>query len=412
MLWAGLSKSTSCLLGVLLLTVLIQKGHGFLVLSPRHATGTTTSTSTALDGSLHEHEHKNGHDEQDDELDVTMTTNITLTLPRFLEGKVEDGFDYPSPLHHIHVRSILSDAEVARCWQLAESYAQQTGCWESPDQERHATYSTCDFPIQDNRDLSDYLTSIQLDDRIWKILAECYGIQETDMTYLDFFCAHYQAQQPNDKHDTSTQQTTMDRLEPHRDGSLLSFTVLLNDPSNFAGGGTFFDALRDVVPDTTHPQQQVLYQGGVVRPTRAGDGTFHSGKILHGADVVTAGSRTVLVGFVDVAEWAQRPGALALACRDWGRMDVATFRYERQRSKSKNGWYLNHQRWCPPKSCLKGFVPAFSSVERRADPEFQRQQKLQAEDVLLRTILMTGNEAEEEEQHHGFDLLEGDITVL
>eukprot|EP00568_Trieres_chinensis_P012113 CAMPEP_0183301906 /NCGR_PEP_ID=MMETSP0160_2-20130417/7884_1 /TAXON_ID=2839 ORGANISM="Odontella Sinensis, Strain Grunow 1884" /NCGR_SAMPLE_ID=MMETSP0160_2 /ASSEMBLY_ACC=CAM_ASM_000250 /LENGTH=34 /DNA_ID= /DNA_START= /DNA_END= /DNA_ORIENTATION= len=32
----------------------------------------------------------------------------------------------------------------------------------------------------------------------------------------------------------------------------------------------------------------------------AGHVTLHTGKALHGADVVTAGTRTVLVGFVDV----------------------------------------------------------------------------------------------------------------
>jgi hypothetical protein len=50
-------------------------------------------------------------------------------------------------------------------------------------------------------------------------------------------------------------------------------------------------------------------------------------------------------------------------------------------------------------------VPAFGSVIRRADPEYQRQKKLEAEDVLLRSILLP-----EDERPEGF--MNEEITIL
>ena len=352
---------------------------------------------------------------------LSQITDVSFTLPPFLkEDDTNHDADttiigsYPSPLHTVHVKSILSDDETASCLKLATDYATVTGCWEQPDMERHSTYSTCDFPVEENEDLASYLADINFDERLKSILQEMYGIEPDFMSYLDFFCAHYQAQED----DTEGEEgiiTTMDRLEAHRDGSLLSFTILLNAPTEFEGGGTFFDGLRDVVPSTDE-ERKILSKGGVIRPTRAGDGTFHSGKLLHGADVVTAGSRTVLVGFVDVAPWVQRPGVLSDACRDWGRMDVATYLHKRQLAKTKDGllsgWNLNNARWIHSsedrgRSALKGFTPVLKSLTRRADPEYQRMKKLEAEDQLLRTILV------DEDEMEGFsDLLGEDVTVL
>ena len=58
--------------------------------------------------------------------------------------------------------------------------------------------------------------------------------------------------------------------------------------------------------------------------------TVHCGKILHGADVVASGTRTVMVAFVDVSPLVQRPGPLSEDCKDWGRMDQAVRRRGRQ----------------------------------------------------------------------------------
>jgi hypothetical protein len=303
---------------------------------------------------------------------------------------VNEGHPYPSPLHYLHVRSLMTTDEAQRCCSISQIYAQQTGRWDTPDGKRHQSYPTCDFPVDECDALEEYLEEIGFDARLWSSLSELYGIDPSDMEYLDLFVAHYQAKEDGD----NSTRRSMDRLESHRDGSLLSFSLLLNSPDDFKGGGTFYDALRDVVPTDETP---VLHSGGVIRLTKAGDACLHCGKLLHGADTVTSGSRTVLVGFIDVSQRCYRPGVLANACTEWGRMDVADFRYRRQSHMGNTGWTLKNGQFLPRvqsgrPSYLQGFVPAFASAARRADPEYQRQKKLETEDALLRMILLPPDE--------------------
>jgi hypothetical protein len=320
----------------------------------------------------------------------TASASVTLLLPPFIKG--EEG--YPSPLHKIYVETLLSQEEAATCYKLATDHAKSTGRWETPDSERHQSYATCDFPIDDCETLETYFQDIDFDERLFGRFSELYGIDSDDMEYLDLFCVNYQAKESEDSQ-------VMDRLEAHRDGSLLSFSLLLNKPEQFEGGGTFYDALRDVDPANI----PVLHKGGIIRPKRAGDICLHSGKILHGADVITTGTRTVLVGFIDVAERHQHPGALADACTEFGRMDVAAYRFKRQAEKEHKGWIRDNDKWASGTSRITGYAPAFSSVIRRADPEYQRLQKLKAEDMLLRSVLIPENERET-------DFYGGDITIL
>ena len=342
-----------------------------------------------------------------------LASPTTITVPKHCEADLSPiGKPYPSVLHSIHVQPLLSAEEASHCLELARAYAAETGSWDRKDSDRHAAYATCDFPIEECDSLSSYLEDIDYHERILGKMAEAYGLELEDLTYLDFFCANYEAKGGN----ANEARSTMDRLENHRDGSLLSYTVLLTPPSNFSGGGTIFDALRDVEPAKEH--NGVLHPNGVIRPNNAGDCCLHSGKLLHGADPVVSGQRTVLVAFVDVAEWCQRPGALALACRDWGRMDVASYRLKRQEKMTKDtnkeegsgassGWILNNGRWLSKSSAMRGYVPALETVERRGQAGFQRRKKLEAEDILLRDILLDKDERDSPSAY--FD---GDVTVL
>lgn len=157
-----------------------------------------------------------------------------------------------------------------------------------------------------------------------------------------------------------------------------------------------------------------MHPGGIIRPHRAGDVVLQAGKLLHGAEVVRSGNRTVLVGFIDVEEWRQRPGVLTEACKEWGRLDVAKLRQKRQNQMtqafSAKGWFPNNSKYLNAgkiKSAIRGFCPAFSSVDRRVDCELQRRIRLQTEDVLLRRILLPAGESRKP-----LDLFGGDITVL
>eukprot|EP00927_Polykrikos_kofoidii_P073513 TRINITY_DN6953_c1_g1_i1.p1 TRINITY_DN6953_c1_g1~~TRINITY_DN6953_c1_g1_i1.p1 ORF type:complete len:157 (-),score=27.73 TRINITY_DN6953_c1_g1_i1:214-684(-) len=77
-------------------------------------------------------------------------------------------------------------------------------------------------------------------------------------------------------------------LEPHRDGGLLSFNILISDLASFTGGGTVFYA-EESRPDP--PETPKSVQGGML---------IHAGRMLHGAAPITEGVRIVLVGFLDV----------------------------------------------------------------------------------------------------------------
>lgn len=76
-------------------------------------------------------------------------------------------------------------------------------------------------------------------------------------------------------------------LEVHMDGSVFSFNILLSDPADFDGGGTFFEA-----------------PGATVR-SRQGSALVHGGDLRHGGNPITRGERYLLVGFVTVDHCAR-----------------------------------------------------------------------------------------------------------
>lgn len=73
-------------------------------------------------------------------------------------------------------------------------------------------------------------------------------------------------------------------LGEHRDASDLSFNILLNDPAEFEGGGTYI-----VADDTTHKIGR-------------GDCFVHPGKLHHSSGPVSNGERYIVVGFLDVLD--------------------------------------------------------------------------------------------------------------
>ena len=72
-------------------------------------------------------------------------------------------------------------------------------------------------------------------------------------------------------------------LARHKDNSDVSFILLLSRPADFGGGGTAFDAL----PEPVHLQQ--------------GEALVFNGQLVHGSLPITAGSRYVVSGFVNLA---------------------------------------------------------------------------------------------------------------
>jgi len=295
----------------------------------------------------------------------------TITLPPALP--VDDS--YPSPLHQIYlVHDLLTPPQLKRVLELSYEHNTTTNCWSQPSIERHATYATCDFAVDECAALSDYLEEIAWEEKVLKFLKDHYGIVH-DAKFLDLFVACYQAPYQNHQ--------VMDRLQGHRDGSLLSFTMVLND--DFQGGGTVIDN-----------QALQLPPGGAV---------VHCGKIWHGAAPVTKGTRIVMVGFVDCYAHEQA-GALGKAAKTWGRMDLAQARMKKQKRVASKWIHGGTSALQLP------FVPQFASAQTRASDEFQQRKRREAEDMLLRNVLLSAEEAEEQVVHEPMELTDGDYTAL
>jgi len=83
------------------------------------------------------------------------------------------------------------------------------------------------------------------------------------------------------------------RLNFHRDGSIVSAIVTLSPSSDYRGGGTLFQ------------------DGTLIRPEQGG-GIIFGGQRLHGGDEITAGKRYILTLFFKVGELSCREEALAM----------------------------------------------------------------------------------------------------
>ncbi|GFH52410.1 hypothetical protein CTEN210_08886 [Chaetoceros tenuissimus] len=77
-----------------------------------------------------------------------------------------------------------------------------------------------------------------------------------------------------------------EKTDMHMDSSLLSFTILLNDPDEFEGGGTFYESLGE------HGETVTMGKGHVC---------FRPAGLRHRGQPITSGQRYVIGGFVTVA---------------------------------------------------------------------------------------------------------------
>ena len=86
------------------------------------------------------------------------------------------------------------------------------------------------------------------------------------------------------------------KLPTHADQSLLSFTISLNDPSEYVGGGTWFERL-----------------GRPIDAPGAGHVIMFPGKVEHGGNPITGGTRYVIVLFMGYsANRSERPDGYVL----------------------------------------------------------------------------------------------------
>ncbi|ORY94201.1 hypothetical protein BCR43DRAFT_496039 [Syncephalastrum racemosum] len=161
-----------------------------------------------------------------------------------------------------------ADAIVQQCKDLA---------W---DTSRHSAFATTDVPLL--REACPPLLQ-HVAPRIRTVvlprLASHFGFRLEDLAFRDLFIVKYTAEGQSG-------------LKLHTDGCLFSFNILLNCPTQFDGGGTFFESTQQVV----QPDQ--------------GDCVYHDARIQHRGVDITRGERYILVGFVDTADTIQKDSLL------------------------------------------------------------------------------------------------------
>lgn len=149
-----------------------------------------------------------------------------------------------------------------RCLEIIEK-ANKFGKWTS---NRHKNYPTTDIPV-------DNIPDLNVDDELERIKDICkdkYQLEpESTITPFDIFVVKYDA-------------NGQSSLDLHRDSSILSFVLLLSDPAEFEGGGTFYENANETV-----------------KPERGGL-AIHCGKVRHAGVTITSGIRYILIGFMDV----------------------------------------------------------------------------------------------------------------
>ena len=134
---------------------------------------------------------------------------------------------------------------------------------------RHQNYSTVDIPLQVLNNAFKYC--LFAFSSLFKKIFKSYCIPENYTPNIkDMFIVKYELYGQKS-------------LTSHKDGTHLSFNIMLSDANDYEGGGTHFD-------------------DGLTYYLNPGDVLVHSGFINHGSHDITKGERFVLVVFFDIVE--------------------------------------------------------------------------------------------------------------
>ena len=192
------------------------------------------------------------------------------------------------------VKGLLSAAECE--WLLGQ--VREAAALVGWQHARHKHYATEDVPLWRAPAAASWLLE-KMTTHIGPAMAACFGIEPSALRLQECFGVRYE---PNGQA----------QLAIHRDGTMFSFNLLLNDADSFEEGGTCFNTPTELItwPSVGEVMARRGESGGsadttatmatLVRGDR-GDCLFHCGQLLHGAASVTRGIRFILVGFV--AEW-------------------------------------------------------------------------------------------------------------
>ena len=145
--------------------------------------------------------------------------------------------------------------------------ADKTNAWTT---KRHKNYPTTDILLQDIKGLNASVKTKLISNIIAKIKT-CYELEDgCTINPFDLFVVKYDA-------------TGQSGLDIHRDSSEISFVLLLSNPDDFKGGGTYYK------------EHDIL-----LNPNKQGSLALHCGKTKHSGNSITQGKRYILIGFMNV----------------------------------------------------------------------------------------------------------------
>ena len=164
---------------------------------------------------------------------------------------------------------LLSASECDAIVAEAEELAAARG-WTTT---RHGNFPTTDLPLKELPRTLAFLNEHALPKRIYPMLADRFAglLPDADgrcLRVVDAFVVKY---------DAAGGQT---ELKPHRDGSVFSFNIALNERCEYEGGGTWFAGIDRAF---------AIEKGHVLA---------HMSGMLHGGHPITSGTRYILVSFV------------------------------------------------------------------------------------------------------------------
>jgi len=183
-----------------------------------------------------------------------------MTVIDISEGRFAQRFTYPGVFTKEICRWIVVEAE---------SYASANGGWTTT---RHKNYPTTDIPLERITNVFRFILSSFFESVKQKI-TKSYCLSEKYVYDIrDIFIVKYE-----------NRDGAQNALDMHVDGSVVTASIMLSDPSEFTGGGTF-------------------YEDGISAHLDQGDMIIHTKQHRHSGLKTTSGLRYVLVFFIDILE--------------------------------------------------------------------------------------------------------------
>ena len=156
----------------------------------------------------------------------------SLSLSSTLIGEVNNGPFMSNKLIHYTKKPLFSAQECDDIVAEAEEHAKRLGGWSTA---RHYSHPTTDIRITDLPRAKVWFAE-NLRTKLFPAIAACFPnlVKEPEaLRIFDVFVVKYNAERQS-------------YLKVHRDSSLISVTIALNDKSDFEGGGMFVEPLNQV----------------------------------------------------------------------------------------------------------------------------------------------------------------------